>query len=268
MIAQRPPEVHLVNLTSLILQLKGLGVSRISNFPLFKEVSRERMLDSFRRLYTLQAITKDGNLTYLVGKRMAEMPTSPEFARALLAAEHLGVEMHVAKICAMTQVQSSLSDEVKGKQMRSTPFAVAEGDPLTLLNVFEGYMRAKKSDAWCKTEGLNSNALRRASKIYRSMRRYLQPRKMRVLNVADAIREAIAIGFALNVAFLQPNSLYKCIATNQYYAIPSTSVLYGRYPQWITCCELLGGEKISGRTVTVVNPQWLAENLSEVYETL
>jgi HrpA-like RNA helicase len=50
---------------------------------------------------------------------------------------------------------------------------VAEGDLLTLLNVYNAYMASNKTKDWCSTSGLNNRALKRACEIRSRMKNLL-----------------------------------------------------------------------------------------------
>jgi len=52
-------------------------------------------------------------------------------------------------------------------------FAAAEGDQITLINVYNAFLDEGKNAAWCRDRGFKYRALMRASEVRRQLRRYL-----------------------------------------------------------------------------------------------
>ena len=91
------------------------------------------MLRALELLYALGAIDEQANLTSPIGQQLVEMPCSPSMGRMLLASAEHGCSEDALAIAAMLQVEGVF----KGKaEIVSRPWAVAEGDLLTWLNIF------------------------------------------------------------------------------------------------------------------------------------
>lgn len=123
-----------------------------------------------------------GRLTDPMGVRMAEFPLSPMFAKMLLESGNFGCSKEIASIAAMMQIQNvfvvppnqkkvAVSEErvvnwagkcsvsvttgsllpcLAPQAREHRKFAVAEGDHLTMLNVYEAFLkvRCRRADDW------------------------------------------------------------------------------------------------------------------------
>lgn len=94
-------------LTSMVLQLKALGVDNVLRFPFLSPPPAEAMKRALELLYALQAIDEHGKLSIPRGVQMAEFPLDPMLARMLLASGEFGCSMEIVCISAMLQVKFS-----------------------------------------------------------------------------------------------------------------------------------------------------------------
>lgn len=270
MLSQSTPAILRSDLTPVLLTMKAAGIDDVVNFQFLTPLPLERLAEAFHRLYVVSAISMDGRLTEGFGKRMAELPLGPNLSRMLLVGCNYGVGKEMAKICAMLEVQSivytvSEQDHTILNSSR-TPFSVAEGDLMTLLNIFNAYIAAKKSSRWCNTNRFNSRALREANKIFLSLKCFLITSKTRVLHVSKAICRAAAAGFFANAAVVQPDGTYRTVINRTLFSIHPSSVLYRRFPRWIVFSELTATRQMYARNITVVDPSWLAEDIPDIFE--
>eukprot|EP01051_Picozoa_sp_SAG22_P018022 SAG22_NODE_2923_length_2101_cov_1.214286_2_plen_179_part_00 len=122
-------------------------------------------------LFALGAVDESGALTEPIGVRMAELPVEPMLARMLLASGAHGCTEDILSIAAMLQVQGAFKGKV---ETVSKPWAVAEGDHLTLLNVYRAFARqpGQKAAAWCGRHQLNYRVMTRAATIREQLRKY------------------------------------------------------------------------------------------------
>lgn len=175
------PEIQRENLASTVLMLKvtncgsrhanfqSLGIDDLINFDFLDPPPPESLLRALEMLYALGALSKEGTLTRL-GRQMAEFPLDPMLSRTLIAGNELGVGEEVLSIVAMLSVQAglfykpsrerrSMADEARKAFIRTG------GDHLSLLAVWEGWMEAGFSTAWCYDNFIQSKSMRRARDI-------------------------------------------------------------------------------------------------------
>ncbi|CAH7685535.1 P-loop containing nucleoside triphosphate hydrolase protein [Phakopsora pachyrhizi] len=82
---QTEPEICRTELTTVILQLKALGINNVVKGFEFLDPPNSIMVErALEFLYALGAISESGHLTDELGLKMAEMPVDPMMAKILL----------------------------------------------------------------------------------------------------------------------------------------------------------------------------------------
>ena len=150
-------------------------------------------------------------------------------------------------------------------------FEVAEGDLLTLLNVFNAYSMIGKAEEkfWCSKMFLKYKALRRASELYNQMTKTLKRYKIPLKSTKDMdqIRKCIVSGLFPNAAYLHMSGTYRTVRGDFPLLVHPTSVLYTvKQPPWVVFTELAHTRKIHMRELTVIDPAWLEVLAPHYYE--
>lgn len=76
-----PPELTRSDLSSLVLQLKSLGIQNVLRFDWMTSPSSSMLERALEFLFCLGAIDEDGKLTKPLGVRMAEIPIDVMMAK-------------------------------------------------------------------------------------------------------------------------------------------------------------------------------------------
>lgn len=100
-----PPEIRRADLAQTLLELKAFGVDDVGAFPWFQAPEESRLQAAVEVLHRLGATVSadlDAPLTPQ-GRRLAQVPTHPRFARALMEAHGRGIHVEVAKIIALLE---------------------------------------------------------------------------------------------------------------------------------------------------------------------
>ncbi|EED91700.1 atp-dependent RNA helicase [Thalassiosira pseudonana CCMP1335] len=179
------PEILRVNLASVVLQLKGMGVHDPRSFSFLTPPSPENIVKSFELLTTLGAIDKSMNLT-MYGKEMSKLPLDPVFAHLLLQSPKFECVSEVLTVVGMLSAENifyrpggrgddsggSLSAKATAAHRR---FESYEGDLPTLMNVYNAWKKeaiyvpgnaAKMLHGdWCKQNFISGRALVRAHDV-------------------------------------------------------------------------------------------------------
>jgi ATP-dependent RNA helicase DDX35 len=179
---QETPEMLRSDLASLVLQLKHLGIDNIVHFEWLSPPPAANMLKAIELLYALGALDDDAKLTSPLGVRLAELPLEPQLGKALLVSDDMGCVSEMLTVAAFTQV-TSVWQSSRGRQKALDEardrFAVAEGDAVTFLNVFNAWERAGgvdgggKSRAFAEKNMLSRRALVRASDIREQLSKHV-----------------------------------------------------------------------------------------------
>lgn len=165
-----PPEIQRTNLLSVVLQLKALGIDNVLRFNFPSPPPAKNLLSALELLYALHAIDDNGELTYLHGTTMAEFALEPLYSKILLASGEFGCSEEVLTIVSMLQVENVFTKPAGGQasikaRVQKRNFEVEEGDLITLLNVYTGFMGSHMAKDYCHRHFLNYKALKRVVEI-------------------------------------------------------------------------------------------------------
>ena len=235
------PEIQRSNLAPVILQLKALGIDNIVRFDFFTTPPAELVIRALELLYSLGALDDYAKLTRPLGVRMAELAIEPMMAKVLLGSPAFACLGEILTIAAMTSLQGAVwvEHDGGGKALDTSTrkFAVAEGDQLTLLNVYQTFVtKGKKEAKWCRDNHLNYKAMLRAVSIRAQLKRYLErfginveenlyakDDAVQVRDKGEQIRRCLTTGFFAHAARMQPDGSFRTVGGEMVlYAHPSS----------------------------------------------
>ncbi|XP_039590993.1 probable ATP-dependent RNA helicase DHX35 isoform X2 [Polypterus senegalus] len=267
------PEMQRANLAPVILQLKALGIDNVLRFSFLSPPPAQSMVQALELLYALGGLDEQGQLTEPLGFRMAEFPLSPMFAKMLLESGNFGCSEEMLSIAAMMQIQNILlipPNQKKAAAIEHRKFSVKEGDHLTMLNIYEAFVKNNKSSQWCKERFLNYKGLQRAVTVREQLQRMLAKFKVPKTSSEgdpDVILRCIVSGFFANAARLHFTGTYRTLHDDHELHIHPTSVLYAeKPPKWVVFNEIIQTSQYFMRDVTVVESSWLVELAPHYYQ--
>ena len=262
------PEIQRTNLSSVVLTLKSLGIDDLLNFDFMDPPPAETLIRALEQLYALGALNDHGELTK-VGRQMAEFPTDPMLAKAILAADKYGCVEEILSIIAMLGEASALFYRPKDKKIHADSararFTVKDGgDHLTLLNIWNQWVDSDFSYVWSRENFLQQRSLTRARDV-RDQLAKLCDRVEVTISTAGAnnlipIQKAITAGFFPNAARLQRGGdSYRTVKTGQTVYLHPSSTLFEANPKWVIYYELVLTSKEYMRSNMPLQPEWLVE---------
>ncbi|XP_018090692.1 probable ATP-dependent RNA helicase DHX35 [Xenopus laevis] len=267
------PEMQRSNLSPVILQLKALGIDNVLRFHFLSPPPAQSMVQAFELLYALGGLDKHCRLTDPLVLRMAEFPLNPMFAKMLLESGNFGCSAEILSIAAMMQIQNVfiVPPNQKSQAIREhRKFAVEEGDHLTMLNVYEAFIKFNKSSHWCQQHFLNYKGLMRAVTVREQLKKLLSKFKVPKNSSEgdpDPILRCIVSGFFANAAKLHSTGVYRTVRDGHELHIHPTSVLYAeKPPNWVLFSEVVQTSKYYMRDVTAVDSTWLLELAPHFYQ--
>jgi pre-mRNA-splicing factor ATP-dependent RNA helicase DHX16 len=270
------PELQRTNLTGTILMLKSLGINDLLDFDFMDPPSTDTIVRAVEQLYALGALNNAGELTK-IGRQMAEFPTDPMLARAILAADKHKCVFEVLSIIAMLGEASALFYRPKDKKIHADSararFTNKEGgDHLSLLNVWNEWVDSDYSYVWAKENFLQQRSLTRARDVRDQLARLCDRVEVDASSscggIADItpIQKALATGFFPNSARLQRDGqTYRQVKNGQIVYIHPSSVLMEVNPKWVMYHELVLTSKEYMRSVMPLKPEWLMEVAPHYY---
>ncbi|KAJ3165388.1 ATPdependent RNA helicase [Geranomyces variabilis] len=266
------PEMQRSNLSTVVLQLKALGIENVLHFDFLSPPPVSNFTKALELLYSLKALDDYGRLTMPFGVHLAEFPVDPLLATMLMNSLKLKCSEDMITIAAMLSVQSifvSPSGQRGEAEEEKRKFSVEEGDHITYLNVFTAFMKASRSPKWCFNHFLNHKSLLRVINIRNQLRRYLLRFNMPLLSCngdIDAVRKCIVTGYFSHAARLKPDGTYATVLHDKVLHIHPNSVLFKRAPAWVIYHEVVETTKPFMRDLTVIEPEWLTELAPHFYE--
>lgn len=268
------PEMQRSNLVSTVIQLKALGIDNILGFDWPSPPSPQAMIRALEVLYSLQILDDDAKLTSPTGFQVAELPLDPMISKMILASNELGCSDEIITIAAVLSIQSvwviarGVQKEQDEAKLR---FAAAEGDHITFLNVYKGFLESKKSSQWCYKNFLNYQSMKKVVEIRDQLKRIARRLGITLKSCEgdiDAVRKAVTAGFFANACRLEPhsNGVFKTIRGSEEVYIHPSSVLFRVNPKWVVYQSIVSTERQYMRNVVTVNPSWLTEAAPHFYQ--
>ncbi|KAF9778682.1 P-loop containing nucleoside triphosphate hydrolase protein [Thelephora terrestris] len=275
MVPALEPEICRCDLTAVILELKCLGLD-VEGHDFMDDPDEEAVHSGLTTLSILGAIDKHQNLTD-AGRKMAELPVDPKFARTILASGELGCSKEVIDVVSAFSVSSRLflgtpSNDSAAVDAREK-FKHPSGDHCTILNAFRAYQEVVSSassgatKSWCAANSLNERALSEAMEIRRQLRKICGRiginTDISCGSQVQPILRCLVLGLVQNTAFVQPNGLYKQVMGSSVMKIHPGSVVQMSHPA-IVYNELVLTTQMYARGVSVISKAEVSSVFSHI----
>lgn len=276
LLEQTHPEILRCNLGSVVLELKKLGIDDLVHFDFMDPPAPETLMRALELLNYLGALDDEGELTD-DGKMMGELPLDPQLSKMLISSPKYDCSAEILTIVAMLSVQNCFvrpRDRQRMADQAKAQFAHPDGDHLTLLNVYQAWEDVQQGgkDNWCHENFLNPRALRMGKDVRAQLERVMKRLKLAVISPKwgtnsyyTKIRQALVVGFFMQVAHLERGGNYVTIKDNQLVRIHPSTVLEVS-PEWVIYNEFVLTTQSFIRTVTSVRPEWLLEMSPHYYD--
>lgn len=208
------PEMQRSDVTGMVLQLKALGIDNIMKFEWLAPPPAETMVRALENLHALGVLDDDARLTRSIGLPLSELPVEPHLGRVLLASAAPGTDASGSKGCSQEVVvlvallsvphlwtasrgAHRAQDEARAK------FAAAEGDLITMLNVWRAWHERGRDHRWAARHFLNQQSLLKAQEIQHQLLSHLRRLGLPVTSCngdVDVVRKTIVEGMFINAA--------------------------------------------------------------------
>ncbi|KAI9812600.1 MAG: hypothetical protein M1827_004589 [Pycnora praestabilis] len=262
------PEIQRTNLNSVVLLLKSLGINDLIEFDFMDPPPAETLIRALEQLYALGALNDRGELTK-IGRQMAEFPTDPMLAKAILAADKYGCVEEVLSIISMLGEASALFYRPKDKKIHADSararFTIKEGgDHFSLLNIWNQWVDSDFSYVWARENFLQQRSLTRARDVRDQLAKLCDRVEVTISTVGASdlipIQKSITAGFFPNAARLQRGGdSYRTVKNGMTVYIHPSSTLMEVNPKWVIFYELVLTSKEYMRSNMPLQPEWLVE---------
>lgn len=270
------PEIRRTNLASVILQMANLDLGAPDEFPFVDPPEARSLRDGVALLDELGAIDaqgRPGTRSWLTptGKLLARLPVDPRLGRMVIEADRNGCLHEVAVIAAGLSVQDprerpankrDAADELHAR------YADPDSDFLSLLALWDwiGEERANKSSnqfrRQCKREYLHWLRIREWQDIHRQIMRTCDDLGFKRTSVGhdyETITRSLLAGLLSNLGIRDGESREYRGARNSRFVLAPGSSLSSKGPAWVLAGELVETNRLWGRMLSRVRPEWAEE---------
>ncbi|XP_064394923.1 probable ATP-dependent RNA helicase DHX40 [Halichondria panicea] len=275
------PEIQRSSLTSVVLDLKCMGIPNVVEFSYLDPPEEKMLLEALRQLYYFQAIDENGVVTEL-GHRLVEFPLQPSLARALIRSKQLACEDAILPIVSMLSVESifvrpSNKKEAERAMKVHKELAEAAGgtsDFATLLAIYKMATDSGNLREWCKEHCVHMRGIKTARSICDQLDSILTRQKVNIdkdltIPLGQRARQALCYGLFCNTARVSGNRRsFRTMdghCTSAY--IHPGSSLFGSEESldWIVYFELVETTKTYMRTICPIRYQWVQDLLPQLH---
>lgn len=272
-----PPEIVRANLAEVILRMIYLKLGDISAFPFIDPPNQRSIKDGLDLLKELGAISDTDNHFELTGRGrlMAGMPLDPRISRMIIEAGDQGCVGETAIIAAALSIQDPRErplEKATQADQRHAPFKDPHSDFITLLNIWEGFHRARQrlktrnqARKYCRENFLSYQRLREWMDIHDQIRAICKEQKIelgkspkREISGAlyEKIHKSILSGYLSNIARIKEKNIYQAAQGREVMVFPGSG-LFNRSYSWIVVAEMVKTSRLFARTVARIDAGWL-----------
>ncbi|CAO3647358.1 unnamed protein product [Cunninghamella blakesleeana] len=267
LIEQTYPEILRSNLSSVVLQLKKLGIEDLVHFDFMDPPAPETLMRALELLHYLGALDDDGELTPL-GSVMSSFPLDPQLCKMLIESPKYKCSNEILSIAALLSVPQIFvrpNEARKQADEAKAEFAHADGDHLTLLNAYHAYKINHEDQKWCWNHFLNHRSLKSADNVRQQLKRIMESSDLDLVSTPFEdrhyyinIRKALAAGYYMQVAHLERSGHYLTVKDNQLVQLHPSSCLDHK-PEWVIYNEFVLTTRNYIRNCTEVKADWLVD---------
>ena len=285
---QTYPEILRSNLGNVVLTLKKLQVDDLVHFDFMDPPAPETLMRALELLNYLGALDDEGCLTR-TGRLMSEFPLEPQLAKALISSTDLNCSNEVLSVVACLSVPQIFQRPAgceRDAQDAAKQFAHADGDHLTLLNVYHKYKQVccaplpvvrpgshnlgrsgqGNAEAFCWNNYVDLRSLRQADNVRKQLSSImarlgldLRSTPFADSNYYNNICRALCAGFFMQVARRSHSGKhYLTVKDKQVVNLHPSTSLEDR-PEWVVYHEFVLTSKNYIRNVTRIDRKWLTE---------
>ncbi|MGC1510715.1 ATP-dependent RNA helicase HrpA [Ketobacter sp.] len=259
-------EVLRTNLSSVILQMQGLKLGELARFPFIDPPDQRLINDGYRLLDELGAVDRNRRITAL-GFDLLKFPVDPRIARMLVAANDLHCLQEVLVIASGMSVQEPWQrphERQAAADESLNRFRQPDSDFLTFNQIWRECEEQKAAltnaryRKWLMTRFLSYLRMREWQDVYRQLKQacnQLGWTENKEGARYEEIHKAILTGLLSHIAVKDDQKGYMATRNRSLSIFPGSG-LSRRKPKWIMCAEIVETQKVYGRTVAKIEPEW------------
>ncbi|OWF42278.1 hypothetical protein KP79_PYT16455 [Mizuhopecten yessoensis] len=273
------PEILRVNLGQAMLKLIELEIDPLE-FDFVMSPSKEIMESAVMELEDLGAVSSK-KITHL-GKWISKLPFDPKFGVFIYDAMAIGACLEgivIAASCNSASIffRAGTADKKEQADRKKIPFCHADGDLMTMLNVFRDWNRLpeKARGAWCFANSINGKALKGIKEVVKdvltTLRREMQtevPFKFDDHGKIDhMLIKPLLKTFSGNISYYlgHPKAGYVLVTKDQRIEVHPTSALMSlaSHPDWVVFDQVMRTSKDFAMNITPISEEMVIKGIEE-----
>ena len=263
------PEIMRTNLASVILRMKQLKLGDVELFPFLEPPGQKAINEGFKLLIELNALNPKRELTDC-GKKMAQLPVDPRYARMIVLAHEQGCLREILIIVSALSIQDPRELSLENRQQATQKlarFQHVDSDFLGFVNLWDQYERERQDltqgqlKKYCKTNCLSYMRMREWREVHRQLLLGSQHLGFRVNKDSaeyQSIHQSI-IGGALNQIACKAEGKMYVGSRNRKFSLFSSSVLSGSHRKWIVTSALIEISQTFATLAAKIQPHWVEQ---------
>jgi ATP-dependent helicase HrpA len=261
------PEIHRTHLASVILQMAGLGLGTVQQFPFIDPPDDRQVNDGYRLLEEIGALDRQRALTD-TGRELLRFPLDPRLARVVTEASRLHC-LHEALVIvsalSVPDIWLRTHDSPHAGDEARKPFEHERSDFLTHVTVWGAIEveRAARSGSafrkWLLATGISYLRYNEWREVHRQLLLITTEAGWR-LNDSPAtyemVHRALLCGFLTQIGMREEEREYRGTRGRRF-LIQRSSSQHARKPKWIMAAEIVETRSVQARCVAAIEPDWV-----------
>ncbi|KAF7773980.1 ATP-dependent helicase HrpA [Pseudoalteromonas citrea] len=266
------PEILRTNLASVILQMLGLGLGDINDFPFVQVPDSRNINDGVSLLEELEAVhpSKRHQATKLTqsGRLLSRLPIDPRLAKMVLSASKLGALREVIVIVAALSIQDPRerpSERRGAADEKHARFEHPDSDFIAFLNLWY-YIEQQQAELsrgqfrkLCQKDFLAYMRVREWQDIVYQLTTVVEEMGLKLTDneaELDNVHQALLSGMLSHIGFKDEKQNYKGARNSQFHVFPGSS-LFKKSPKWLMSAELVETSKLYARINAKIDIAWV-----------
>ncbi|MEH6814664.1 MAG: ATP-dependent RNA helicase HrpA, partial [Motiliproteus sp.] len=262
-------EILRTNLASVILQMEGLNLGRIEDFPFIDPPDSRFIKDGVRLLQELRALDQQGRLTP-IGRNLSRLPVDPRIGRMVLEAQNNGCLSEVLIIASALSVQDPRERPLDKQQQadeKHKQHQDKDSDFTGFVNLWNQYeeqrqiLSSGQLRSYCRKNFLAFMRMREWRDLHRQLHlavKDLGLKENRQPAGSDAVHRSLLAGLLSHIGQKDENREYLGARNRRFMIFPGSSVAKGKgSAKWMMAAELVETSRLFARVVAAIDPKWL-----------
>mmetsp|Transcript_25238 Transcript_25238/g.35038 ORF Transcript_25238/g.35038 Transcript_25238/m.35038 type:complete len:780 (-) Transcript_25238:766-3105(-) len=268
------PEIQRIEIDSVILILKCLGINDINNFEFLDKPPVESVFASLEHLYILGGLNEEGQLSKL-GRYMCEFPLKPSLSKILIISNFHQCVEEILIICSILSLESRIFNynhlnNVDQKQVLKKFTIIPKSDHLSYLNVFREWINNDFSINWTDRNSIDAKIMFKARFIFEQLlglnQKLLNSQKIGINKTNPTmIIKCLLSGLFMNAAFFYSANCYRLLSSSTVVSVHPSSLLLNYNTKWVVFQNIVLTNKEFINVITEVKIEWLIETAPIFY---